>query len=327
MHTKHRILEILEQHRGQYLSGEHLASLLGISRSAIWKAIRLLKSDGHAIVAVPKLGYALSEQSNVLSAEGILPYLLDPSYAAHLSVYSELVSTNQTAKQMAVDGAPHGTVVLADCQTGGYGRYGRPFYSPSQTGLYMSVILRNCLDQTQTATLMTAAAAVAVISAIQSVTGIQASIKWVNDIFIEDKKVCGILTEAMTDFESRSIAFVVIGIGININTASFPTGLGSSATCLLPESDHHAQNVRNRLAAELMNIFLSSDDWLYNPDVYTSYKQKLTLLGHPVTVTQGTQSYQATAIDLDEACHLIVKKADGSIVRLSSAEVSVTKST
>ena len=210
MTTKERILALLEENRGTPLSGEVLAEELGVSRTAVWKAIKDLQKAGHAIAAAQNRGYTLDTDSEVLSEQGVRLFLRNKSL--NLVVAQELESTNLTAKQMAAAGAPHGTLVVADSQTAGRGRRGRSFASPPGTGLYLSMVLRSALPM-QSAVLVTSAAAVAVCRAVERAAGKRLDIKWVNDLFYRGKKCCGILTEAAADVETGGVDYLVVGIG------------------------------------------------------------------------------------------------------------------
>jgi len=321
MSTKIKVLELLEKNRGKSLSGEEIASQLNISRNSVWKAVKSLEQDGYEIQAATNRGYALSSESNILSVQGLLPYLFNESYAEKINVYKSLESTNTTAKEMAIKGCGHGAIVIADHQTAGKGRFGRSFYSPAKSGLYMSIVLRPNILKLPDITLITSATAVVVCRAVESVTGQNPGIKWVNDILLNEKKICGILTEAVTDIESGGVEWVVVGIGININTTDFPDELSNTATSLL--AGQTAGAVRNRLAAEIINTFLSEDTWVSNKKIYEEYKSRLTMLGNRITVKSRNETFEATALDIDESCRLIVQKTDGGRLALSSGEVSV----
>ena len=321
MGTRDEVLRLLEENKGKSLSGEEIACLLGVSRTAVWKAVKSLERDGHSIRAATNRGYQLSSENSVLSIQGLLPYLSDESFARRIKVYKSLESTNKTAKEMAIDGCEHGTVIIADGQTSGRGRYGRSFYSPPGSGLYMSFVLRSRFLDLPSPTLITAASAVAVCRAIETVAGVKPVIKWVNDILLDGKKICGILTEAVTDFESGGIDWIAVGIGINIDTNGFPGELSQAAASIFPDKTGGA--VRNRLAAEIVNMFLSSGAWLNDEETYREYKDRLTLLGRAITVLRGDEAFEALALDVDETGRLIVKMPDGSLAALSSGEVSV----
>lgn len=325
MSTKDRILELLEQQRGQSISGEHLAEILSVSRNAVWKAVKELQKDGYDIVAVTNKGYCLSNENDILSIQGIKPFLSKKSqpYADKIKIYKSLESTNKTAKEMAVAGAEHGTVVISDCQTKGRGRYARNFFSPSGGGLYMSIVLRPEVLPFENPTTVTAFAAVSVCEAIESISKKVPQIKWVNDIFIDGKKACGILTEAVTDFESGGLDWIVTGIGINVCTRKeeFPTELQSIATSIYP--DKKMIGVRNKLSAEIINRILGFEVLPSETEVFEKYKKRLMILGKEITVIQNQTEYRATAIDVDSVGHLIVKNEKGEIVTLYSGEIRI----
>ena len=260
MDTKNTIITILEQNRGKPVSGAKMAKLLNVSRNAVWKAITALKSEGYSIDAVSNRGYTLAIENDMLSVAGISQHLSDKIFAEKINIYKSLESTNKTAKEFAIQGGEHGTVIIADEQTAGKGRYDKHFYSPSKSGLYMSIILRQTnLDLTNTMNI-TKMAAVAVCEAIEKLTVIEPEIKPVNDIFLNGKKICGILTEAISDLESGNIEWAVVGIGINISTVDFPGEIKNIATSIVAESSNNIDAaLRSRLAAELINFFLSPD--------------------------------------------------------------------
>ena len=325
MSTKNRILELLEQQRGESISGEHLAGVLGISRNAVWKAIKELQKDGYNIVAVTNKGYRLSAENDIISIPGIKPFLSERSqfYANKIQVHKSLESTNKTAKEMAVAGAEHGTIIISDCQTMGRGRYSRNFFSPSGGGLYMSIVLRPEAMHFKNPTSVTAFAAVSVCEAIESISTKVPRIKWVNDIFIDGKKVCGILTEAVTDFESGGLDWVVLGIGINVHTRTedFPCDLQSIATSIYP--DEKRSGVRNRLSAEIINRILGFETLPSETEIFEKYKKRLMVLGKKITVIQNQVEYKATAIDVDSVGHLVVKNESGERITLSSGEIRI----
>ena len=257
MTVKSRLLELLEQHKGETLSGEALAGELQCTRAAVWKAVKALREEGYAIEAGTNRGYMLSRDSNRLSVEGIRLYLNQPD--VYLKLYREAGSTNQLAKQAAVSGeAGHGSFVIAQQQTAGRGRRGRSFYSPEDAGLYLSVVLEPKGETLQESLLLTTAAAVAVYKAVQKVCGISLDIKWVNDLYFHGRKVCGILTEAITDFESGNIEYAIVGIGLNLYCAAvgYPEELQGIAGALYPDETSASGIDRNLLTAEIVNFLL-----------------------------------------------------------------------
>ena len=324
MSTKYRILELLEQNRGDSISGERLAGILNVSRNAVWKAVKELEKEGYSIEAVTNKGYRLSDQNDIVSIQGIKPFLSPQSklYAENIKIYKTLESTNKTAKEMAVAGAEHGTVIIADSQTKGRGRYSRSYFSPSG-GLYMSIILRPEVLNFENPTSVTAFAAGAVCEAIESISEKTPKIKWVNDVLIDEKKVCGILTEAVTDFESGSLDWIVLGIGINvyIKTEDFPDDLQTSATSIFPNEKMFG--VRNKLSAEIINRILGYDITPREAEIFRKYKNRLAMLGNQVTVIQNKNEYKAAVIDIDAAGHLVVKNENGEIITVSSGEIRV----
>ena len=325
MATKRLVLEILERNRGQNISGEYIANLLGLSRNMVWRAIGDLRNDGYVIEAVTSKGYRLTGENDILSAEGIRPFLAPPDIAKSIEVYAEIDSTNREAKTRAVARAPHGAVILANRQASGKGRHGKDFYSPSDSGLYMSFVLHSDILGFSNPTAITAYAALSVCEAIESVCNLSPKIKWVNDIFLGGKKICGILTEAITEIENQSVREIVLGIGVNVSTRpqDFPETLREIAGSLYP--DGNAQITRNRLAAEIINRVLRSDG-PGGPDearVFEGYRARLFMLGADVAVTQGDESYIAKALDIDEHGYLIVEKPSGELITLSSGEIKL----
>lgn len=236
----------------------------------------------------------------------------------HIQVYDSVTSTNTLLKEQAETGAPHGTVIIAKHQTAGRGRLGRSFYSPKDTGLYMSILLRPNLKMEE-ALLLTTATAVAVSNAIETITGEQTSIKWVNDIFCHGKKVCGILTEAVPDLETGRIQYAVIGIGVNLlpPKEGFPAELQSIATSVCdgksPEVTTLAEEILNQLS-----IYL---ECLPEKTFFHTYRQKCFLIGKEVTILPGNQ--KAIVLGIDDAVGLMVQLADGTQKILRTGEVSV----
>jgi len=273
MDTKNVILTTLEQNRGIPVSGTQIAKTLNISRNAVWKAITSLKNEGYSIDAVSNRGYTLTHDNDILSRAGIVPYLADEEFAKKIHIHKSLQSTNKTAKELAINGSEHGTIIIANTQTTGKGRYDKHFYSPPATGLYMSIILRSPeLDLTNT-THITKTAAVAVCKTIENLTCLNPKIKPVNDIFLNSKKICGILTEAISDLESGNIEWAVVGIGINVSTANFPKELENIATSIFAESSESVDAaLRSRLAAELTNFFLSIKN--FGIDIENEYENR-----------------------------------------------------
>ncbi|MFZ2538407.1 MAG: biotin--[acetyl-CoA-carboxylase] ligase, partial [Oscillospiraceae bacterium] len=207
MSAKYDVLKLLENNKGKTLSGNDIAMALGITRAAVWKVINTLKEDGYKISAVTKKGYCLETQNDILSPQSIKPYIHNVELYDTIIVHKSLSSTNTEAKALANNSAKSGTVIISEQQTQGKGRLGRKFYSPNTSGIYMSVIfrLKNPIEQSM---LITSATAVAVCIAIKTVCNLDCQIKWVNDIYIDSKKVCGILTEASVNFEAQQLDYI-----------------------------------------------------------------------------------------------------------------------
>lgn len=342
MSTRGNVLKALEENKGRAVSGEELAGCLNISRAAVWKAIQELRKEGYCIDAITNKGYCLAPDSDVLSVEGILPHVKKTSMTDRIHVFKILESTNLTAKKMALDGAPYDTVVIAEEQTKGRGRMGRSFFSPPAGGIYMTFILEPRFD-TARSVLITTAASVAVCKAIEKVTGISCRIKWVNDIYMEEKKICGILTEAVTDFESGHIDHIVLGIGINYSTAlsTFPRELSGIAGSLFDKGSETAGNSggkpregisRNHLIAEVINQMLEINENLESRDFIEEYRNRSFVLGKEILVIPAAGSGKnpnpavgipAAAVDIDGDGGLVVRYRDGTVQTLNSGEISI----
>lgn len=322
MSVKTKVLHILEMYKGESISGQELAEKLGVSRTAVWKAINSLKEEGYEINGISNKGYSLSIASDVLSSEGIRPFLSSEYKDIPITVYKTIGSTNTEAKLLTMQNALHGTVILSEEQTSGRGRMGRSFYSPSDSGIYMSIILKPNLDVSDSV-LITTASAVAVCLAIDKFTASEPKIKWVNDIFINDKKVCGILTEAVTDIESGTINSVIVGIGLNVKTENFPNEIKETAGAIF--SSHNSNSIRNQLSAEIINNVLHMLDNLKNREFLKIYKERSMIIGERIKYLKNNQWYEGYAEDIDECGGLVVFHDDGSKETLHSGEISVRK--
>lgn len=318
--VKSRLLELLEQNRGITISGEQMARELDCTRAAVWKAVKALQQEGYEIEAGPNKGYMLSEDNNILAEEGIRPLLRQPE--VYLKLYQETDSTNRAAKQAAIAGeAGHGSVILACGQSCGRGRRGRSFYSPSQAGLYLSVILQP-QGNLRESLLLTTEAAVAVYKAVRKITGIELDIKWVNDLYYKGKKVCGILTEAITDFESGEIQYAVVGIGLNLyeEEGGYPPELRGIAGGLYRNQTEAEDVNRNRLAAEIVNCLLDETREL---KLLPEYLDRNMIPGHRIQILDGQQSRSAYAVVICQDGRLKVREEDGSETLLAYGEISV----
>lgn len=318
MELQEKILRALEGARGEYFSGEQLAARFGVSRNAVWKCMRALQGQGHLLSRVQNRGYALLPESDVLTAAGVEKFL-HGGFCVH--VLPSVGSTNDEAKALAAAGAPAWTAVLAESQSAGRGRFDRAFHSPAGSGVYMSILLRPRLTAAESL-FITACAAVAVCDAVESVAGKYAQIKWVNDVFLGGKKVCGILTEASFDAESGTLSRAVVGIGVNVKCRKFPAELQGVAGSVFGEGEYPAEG-RARLAAAILEAFRRRCEDIPSRGFFAAYKARSLVLGRKVTVLSGSLSGEAEVLDIDENCFLVVRFADGSVRHLSGGEVSI----
>ena len=321
MELKEKVLRRLESSRGEYLSGEQLAKDCGVSRNAVWKCVRALKEDGIQIGSVRNRGYVLLAESDALTACGIEKFL---KHEFSLTVLKSTGSTNDEVKALANAGAPEWTAVLAEEQSAGRGRYRRPFDSPAGSGVYVSILLRPKFSAEESLC-VTTAAAVAVAEAIDRVTGKYAQIKWVNDVYVKGRKVCGILTEASVDFENSGLNYAIVGIGINVQepVGGFAPEIRDVAGALY--SGEVPSGVRTRLAAELLNSFFGFYDHLTQRTFMEAYRQRSLLTGMEVTFTQGETIQEGLVLGVDDEARLQVKLPSGEVKLFSAGEVNIKK--
>lgn len=321
---KSKVLKVLEENKGKTVSGAEIAKTLNLSRTSIWKAINLLRDDGYTINAVTNKGYSLEDNTDIISKEGISLYLNKDFSNVDIYIYKTTSSTNEVAKKLALSGAKHGTVVISEEQTQGKGRMGRSFYSPANTGIYMSIILRPTLTAMDSV-LITTSSSVAICDAIHKVTGIECQIKWINDIYINNKKIGGILTEASTNFESGTIDYLILGIGINFNNPKddFPDNLKEIAGSLYKGNSNGIN--RNMLCAEILNNILSIIPKIKDYDFISEYKKRSIILNQEIMYISGGIYSKGKAIDINNDGSLVIKHDDGSIKILNSGEVSIRR--
>lgn len=319
--TKDTILQMLQQSE-QFLSGEQMSRQLGISRMAVCKAIDALRQEGYCIEAVPRRGYRLAGTAMGLSKTGILAALGAHPWRDRVTVLESIDSTNTYAKQLPA--APHGTIIVANQQTGGRGRLGRSFYSPKDRSVYMSVVLRLIAEPTKLLHL-TALAAEAVCQAVFDATGLRPGIKWTNDLVIGNRKLCGILTELTVEAESGMVDTVIIGAGVNCNYTpeDFPEEVRPIATSLAMELGHPID--RNRLAAAMIcRLKEMSDECLScKADWISRYAADCITIGKDVQVISATKTRIAHADGIDENAALLVTYDNGEKGTVFSGEVSV----
>ena len=322
MKTKDKLLALLQNHSNEWISGEEIAASLSVTRAAVWKTVTSLRNDGYIIDAVRNRGYCLTSESDNLSEIGIWNYLRPECRILDIHIMQTVSSTNVLLREKADAGYPEGTVLIASTQTDGRGRLGRRFYSPAETGLYMSLLLRPGSLLPEQTVKLTTIAAVAVCETIEAVSGKKAQIKWVNDIIVDHKKVCGILTEGSVSMESGGFDYVILGIGINVYRPEngFPADIASSAGAVFETVKKDQKNI---LAAGILNRFmsfyLSGDFESYNRE----YKNRSMVIGREIFVSLNGKMLKATALDVDRSCRLIVKYENGETACLTAGDISV----
>jgi len=317
---KEQILKILRARRGDYVSGQSLCEGLNVSRTAIWKAVKALREEGYVIEAVSNKGYLLKELPDVITDSEILSQLYTKEMGKHIYFYEQIESTNNVARLLAEQGAVHGSLVITGVQTGGKGRLGRSWISPKDEGISMTLILKPQLAPVN-ASMLTLVAALAVSDAIK-LAGLSCAIKWPNDIVIGNKKVCGILTEMSADMDR--INYVVIGVGINVNTENILAELKDTATSMLIEGGvpyNRALIVKNVMEAfeNYYHIFMKTEDLSGIVDVYN---QRLINRDCLVKVKEKGGDFTGLSKGVNTKGELIVI-SDGVERAIGSGEVSV----
>lgn len=321
MNVKTVLLNALSRAGDEFISGAELSRRLGVSRNAVWKAVKALEKEGYIIESVTARGYRLRGSDNILSAEIISAERSSEKLGCEIIVLPETDSTNNYAKELASGGAVHGTVVIAEKQTGGKGRLGRRFESPSGSGLYTSVIVRPTFD-ISFAPLITSAAAVVVAEAVEKLCGHETAIKWVNDIYMNGRKICGILTEATLDLESKKLDCAVIGIGINVLESDFPEELKTKATSI--ESETGIRLDRNKLCGELLGRLEYYLDRIESRGHLENYRKREMLTGNMITATVGNETISGHALRIDNNADLVILTEDGTERKLNSGEATLS---
>lgn len=347
MTTKEKVLDILQNHNDGAVSGEKLAEACGVSRAAVWKAVNSLREQGYPIEGTTNGGYVLGANADVFSLEHFT-VAFDCFYAesknVHIECFKQIDSTNTYAKRLLTEAGNlrdangeltqagekyHKSIYIAESQTAGRGRLGRTFYSPEKTGIYLTIVYAPKGGITQPARL-TAVSAVAICRILKQLYNINPQIKWINDIFVNGKKISGILTEGFTNFETGTIESAIIGIGINIsdNPDVFPEDVAKVAGSITGAGKAEGGVSRCQLAAgiaaEVLNI-LEED----SSAVMKEYKEKSFIIGqivevHPI-IGDDKSVYKAKAVDIDDEAGLVVQLEDGTTKTLSSGEVSLHK--
>ena len=333
--TKSLVLGLLKNSGSIFMSGQEIAQKLFVTRAAVWKAIKALEKDGYEIEAVTNKGYRIVESGDKPDENIIAKAILEDSEVSkylkdvELFLYDEADSTNELAKKYGDTNPGKEAIFIADYQSKGKGRRGRSFYSPKGTGMYMSFLTRPDV-KLEEAMNFTCMIAESTCRAIEKVTGINPGIKWVNDIYYNEKKISGILTEASTSLEDGSLSYVVIGIGINLYEPyeGFPDDIKDKAGALI--ASRKDPNLKNKLYSAMITEFYK--DYRL-PDKYPylkGYRDRSFLIGSYVKITPNLQNEKLQAryayvTGINDKCELLVKYDDGREEALFSGEVSVVK--
>lgn len=320
--SQERVYQALRQAGEAYLSGQQLSAQLGITRAAVWKAVEGLRRQGCVIEAKAGAGYRLRQGCDRLTTQTVAAALSAPR--DRWQVLAEVDSTNSACRRLALEGAPDGTVVMADCQTAGRGRRGRSFQSPRGLGLFLSVLWRpECTPQALLP--LTALSAVAVCRAIEQVTGVRPQIKWPNDLVLQGRKLAGILTELALESESGMVDHVVVGIGVNVHQQpqDFSPDVRRIATSL--DSALQGSFDRAALAAAMMQqLDILRREVMFCPELWLEeYRQACLNLGRRVRLVAEGNEEQVTAVGVDNQFGLTVRHDDGRTETVRSGEVSV----
>ncbi|AMA73542.1 biotin--[acetyl-CoA-carboxylase] ligase [Aneurinibacillus thermoaerophilus] len=323
MNIRENLLQMFKQAGGEFISGEEISRRLGVSRTAIWKHIEEFREEGYVFEAVRRSGYRLVFAPDVMIAEEIKVGLSTRVLGQKIYYYPSIDSTQNKCQELAKEGAPEGTLVVADQQTEGKGRLGRVWHSPPGANISMSLLLRPALEL-QKCPQLTLLTAVAVVETLHEFCGISAQIKWPNDILINGKKVCGILTEL--NAESDRIHSLIVGIGLNVNTLPehFPEDVHGIATSLRIEKGEPLrrvpllQQILTRLE-ELYDLYLAKG---FAP-VKKRWETYAVTIGKKVTIRTLQGSLSGYAEGIDESGVLLVRREDGSVTKVYSADVEI----
>ena len=318
---REKILQALRKHK--YISGEKLGHELNISRSAVWKHIKELRSKGYKIKSSPHLGYYLVSSTDLIIPEEISCNLKTRFIGRQIVYHSVVSSTQLIAGKYAIDKAKEGMAVIAESQTEGKGRKGRKWLSPGSGGIYISIILRPDIKPVN-AVQIPLVVGVALAEAIRKATSLNARIKWPNDIYINDKKICGILAEISCELDK--INHIIVGIGINANTrmSELPIEIQEVATSI---SDEYGKQI-NRAA--LITQFFTELEKIYSDFVENGFNRarkkwkKLTnTLGVRVKIMEGDNEIRGMALDIDEEGFLVFQSDSGEIMHITGGDVSL----
>ena len=318
---KNEILRALRE-TDSYVSGQELCRKLGVSRTAVWKNIRSLQEDGYEIEAVTNRGYRLAGVPDTIAEEEVASRLQTERMGRQIRYFSRIDSTNQYAKRIAEEGAPDGTLIIADEQTAGKGRSGRTWVTPPAEAIAFTLLLRPKLSPDRIS-MVTLVMGLAVTNAVNSLYGVSAGIKWPNDVVIKGRKLCGILTEMSA--EVRQVNYIVIGVGINANLTSFPEEIREIATSLKLElgRDINRAELIARVMTEFERLYAEFEAQGDLGAVMQEYNELCLNAGSKVRVLDPNGEYTGTSRGINSMGELLVETEDGQIQEVYAGEVSV----
>jgi len=318
---KTKILKVL-RNADNYISGQSICNELGISRTAVWKYMNQLKADGYEIEATQNKGYNITKYPDVLTEVELGSLFENEFFGNKIYFYNEIDSTNNEAKKKAEDGATQGTLVITEFQNSGRGRRGKKWLSPSGSGIWMSFVLKPAIHP-YGASMITLVAALSVVGALKNIKGLECNIKWPNDIVVNGKKICGILTEMSSELDA--VNYVIIGIGININITEFDEQIKDIASSVFLETGLMIK--RSQVVADFAkyfekyySIFMQTQDM---SGLIEKYNGLLVNVGREVKINNINNQFIGNAIGINEKGELLVKKKDGSVEKVIAGEVSV----
>lgn len=324
--TKYNLLLFLKKNQGKWVSGELISNNLAVSRAAIWKHIHKLKEEGYTIESAPKKGYLLSNASDLITADEIRENLCTKVFGRkNIICLKETDSTNTRAKELAAQGAPEGTLIIAEKQTNGRGRRGRSWFSPSGGGIYCSLILRPAMPpgKTPRITLMTAVVAA---NTLMSLIKLNLKIKWPNDILVNGRKLAGILTEISADMDS--VNYIIVGLGLNVNNLfeNSPQDIKKSATSILIETGNRVPRIKFiqnylKLYEQYYDMFKKNNF----KSIMNRWRELADILGKQIKVDVIGKTHIGEVMDVDNDGVLILKDDQGRLQRIFSGDVTLAR--
>lgn len=321
--TKYKILEILRNNHNEFVSGESLSKKLNVSRTAVWKGINSLKEKGYKIQGVRNKGYKLTEDINdIISEYEIKKNLTGNELGRHIYCFEKIDSTNIYARQNS-ETLEHGDVIIADEQLKGQGRMKKVFYSPKESGIYMTIVLKNNIFY-DSVRLVSIASFIAVCRAIEKCTGFSPDLSW-NDINIQEKKICGILTECSFEGETGRVDQIIIGIGINVNNIDFPKEIKDKTTSLklVLKKEINRKNLISEILNEMEQLICGKRYISQRKTILNEYMKRLNLMGKNIEVKLFDKKILGKATGINELGGLIVLGSDNRKKIIYSGKVTV----